>query len=100
MTTTTLAAPELPRDVPAPGLLGLAERGWLPDAALRAGIRRLCTQRLAAECAGGVEAQSARQRARLEQLRQVFGFIRLIRCLLLRSLWRRLHNMLMGLALW
>jgi cyclopropane-fatty-acyl-phospholipid synthase len=69
MTTTTLAAPELPRDVPAPGLLGLAERGWLPDAALRAGIRRLCTQRLAAECAGGVEAQSARQRARLEQLR-------------------------------
>ena len=54
MTTTTLDANELSRDLPAPGLLGLAERGWLPDAALRAGIRRLCAQRLKEELAGGV----------------------------------------------
>ena len=69
MTTTTLDANALSRDLPAPGLLGLAERGWLPDAAIRAGIRRLCRQRLAEELAGGVEALSARQRARLEELR-------------------------------
>ena len=69
MTTTTLDANELSRDLPAPGLLGLAERGWLPDAAIRAGIRRLCEQRLKEELAGGVEDQSARQRARLEELR-------------------------------
>ena len=69
MTTTTLDANELSRDLPAPGLLGLAERGWLPDAAIRAGIRRLCEQRLKDELAGGVEAQSARQRARLDELR-------------------------------
>ena len=43
MTTTALDRNELPQDVPAPGLLGLAERGWVPDAVLRAGIRRLCT---------------------------------------------------------
>ena len=69
MSVVTLHDDELPRDRPAPGLLGLAERGWLPDAALRAGIRRLCAQRLKEELAGGVEAQSARQRARLDELR-------------------------------
>ena len=35
MTTATLDANQLSRDLPAPGLLGLAERGWLPDAAIR-----------------------------------------------------------------
>jgi cyclopropane-fatty-acyl-phospholipid synthase len=69
MTTTTLDSNELSRDQPAPGLLGLAERGWLPDALLRAGIRRMCEQRLQEELAGGVEVQSLRQRERLEQLR-------------------------------
>lgn len=68
MTTVTLDRQELAKDQPAPGLLGLAERGWLPDAAIRAGIRRLCAQRLRDELAGGVEAQSARQRARLGTL--------------------------------
>ena len=34
-------------DRAAPGLLGLAERGLLPDSLIRAGIRRLCEQRLA-----------------------------------------------------
>ena len=69
MTTTALDRNELPHDQPAPGLLGLAERGWVPDAVLRAGIRRLCAQRLRDELAGGVEAQSQRQRERLAQLR-------------------------------
>ncbi|MCR6496259.1 cyclopropane-fatty-acyl-phospholipid synthase family protein [Thermomonas sp. S9] len=70
MTTATLDHAVLSKDRPAPGLLGLAERGWLPDALIRLGIRRLCAQRLRDELAGGVEAQSARQRARLEELRE------------------------------
>ena len=40
-------------DLPAPGLLGMAERGLLPDAAIRFGIRRLCEQRLREEHEGG-----------------------------------------------
>ncbi|MDE2408400.1 MAG: class I SAM-dependent methyltransferase [Xanthomonadaceae bacterium] len=70
MTTATLDANELSRDRAAPGLLGLAERGLLPDAAIRAGIRRLCAQRLEDERAGGVELQSLRQQELLELLRQ------------------------------
>lgn len=69
MTTATLDANQLSRDVPAPGLLGLAERGLLPDAAIRAGIRRLCALRLEEERASGVEGQSARRQALLELLR-------------------------------
>ncbi|MGN6112693.1 MAG: SAM-dependent methyltransferase [Luteimonas sp.] len=49
----------------APGLLGLAERGLLPDAVVRAGIRRLCAQRLREERDGGPEAESQRFRARV-----------------------------------
>lgn len=37
---------ELPKDAAAPGLLGLAERGMLPDVLVRFGIRQRCTQRL------------------------------------------------------
>ncbi|KRG70594.1 class I SAM-dependent methyltransferase [Pseudoxanthomonas dokdonensis] len=46
--------------VPAtePGLLGAAERGWIPDAVLRWGIRRLCAQRLREESDGGLARQS------------------------------------------
>lgn len=51
------------------GLLGWAERGWLPDAAIRVGIRRLCAQRLNEERAGGVDAQQQRMQRRLAQLR-------------------------------
>lgn len=51
-----------------PGLTGLAERGLIPDALLRLGIRRLCAARLAAERAGGPEAESARAAARLDAL--------------------------------
>ena len=62
-------ANELPQDVPAPGLLGLAERGLLPDTLLRLGIRRLCAQRLADESAGGPEVQARRFERRLQELR-------------------------------
>ena len=55
------AIPSLnPADDAETGLIAWAERGLVPDAALRAGIRRLCAQRLHEELAGGIEAQSAR----------------------------------------
>lgn len=61
----------LPADVVAaePGFIGLAERGWLPDAAIRMGIRRLCAQRLRDE-GGDIERRSERIRERLAMLRQ------------------------------
>ncbi len=62
-------ARELPRSSPAPGLLGLAERGLLPDALIRHGIRRQCAARLATQRAGGVAAAEARQQALLAELR-------------------------------
>nr|QWM97314.1 class I SAM-dependent methyltransferase [Lysobacter sp.] len=55
---------------PAAGLLGLAERGWLPDAAIRYGIRGLCAQRLREERADGLGGQHDLYRARIELLRQ------------------------------
>lgn len=62
MNTRTLSAvPDSGR--PASGLTGLAERGWLPDALVRSGIRRLCRQRLREESSGGLEAQEARFQA-------------------------------------
>jgi cyclopropane-fatty-acyl-phospholipid synthase len=61
---------ELPVDRPATGLLGLAERGLLPDALVRAGIRRLCAQRLRDEGEGGQTAQSARLAQRLRDLQR------------------------------
>ncbi len=73
MNTIATAASEpgmqLDQDRPAPRLLGLAERGLLPDVLIRAGIRRLCAQRLAAEQSGGPEAQAARFQERIEALR-------------------------------
>jgi cyclopropane-fatty-acyl-phospholipid synthase len=57
-------------DRPAAGLLGLAERGLLPDSLVRWGIRRLCARRLREERAGGPEAQEERLAERLEQLRR------------------------------
>jgi cyclopropane-fatty-acyl-phospholipid synthase len=62
-------SPELAVDAPAPGLLGLAERGLIPDALLRAGIRRQCKQRLAEERAGGLEWQSIHYRDLIRKLR-------------------------------
>jgi cyclopropane-fatty-acyl-phospholipid synthase len=60
---------ELPHERAAPGLLGWAERGLLPDALLRLGTRRLCAQRLKQERAGGVSAQGQRFEAGLATLR-------------------------------
>jgi cyclopropane-fatty-acyl-phospholipid synthase len=69
MNTSVVAIDESPDDRPAPGLLGLAERGRIPDALLRQGIRRLCAQRLREEMAGGLEQQAARFAQRIELLR-------------------------------
>lgn len=50
--------------------IDLAERGLLPDALIRTGIRRLCAQRLREEHAEDLEAADARARALLQQLRE------------------------------
>ena len=60
---------ELPQEHAAPGLLGLAERGLLPDALLRLGVRQACARRLREERAGGLGAQAERLTARLQELR-------------------------------
>jgi cyclopropane-fatty-acyl-phospholipid synthase len=61
---------ELAADRAASGLLGLAERGLLPDVLIRSGIRQLCAQRLREEGTGGQQAQSARLSQRLRALQQ------------------------------
>ena len=55
---------------PAPGLLGLAERGLLPDLLLRAGIRQQCARRLAQCNDGGVTGWQDRNQKLLEHLHQ------------------------------
>jgi len=69
-TITSATHTELPQDRPAPGLLGLAERGLVPDTLLRRGIARLCTQRLTEESQGTQEEQAQRFRERINDLRQ------------------------------
>lgn len=69
MKAATPATNKLPSERPAPGLLGMAERGHIPDALLRKGIRRLCAQRLNEEQMGGLEAQATRYAERLDTLR-------------------------------
>ena len=61
---TAIESLELPSDRPAAGLLGLAERGLVPDPLLRFAIRRLCAQRLRDEHAGD-PAEAARRTAAL-----------------------------------
>ncbi len=68
MNTTVADLRALATDRAAPGLLGMAERGLLPDALVRLGIRRLCAQRLAACNEGGADAQLARHRALIRSL--------------------------------
>ena len=51
-------------------LIELAERGFLPDALLRFGMRRLCAERLREERTGGPEQTRARFLQRMEELRQ------------------------------
>lgn len=70
MSTIAAATDELPSERPASGLLGLAERGQLPDALLRQGIRRMCAQRLREERAGGLDQQAVRFAERIALLRQ------------------------------
>lgn len=48
--------------------IAAAERGVLPDAVIRAGIRALCKERLRTERLGGEEAVAARKRALLASL--------------------------------
>jgi cyclopropane-fatty-acyl-phospholipid synthase len=60
---------ELLDERPAAGVLGLAERGYLPDTLVRQGIRRMCAQRLREETAGGLVQQAARFSERIEMLR-------------------------------
>lgn len=69
MNDTTTMTHELAQDRAGPGLIGFAERGLLPDALLRYGIRRQCEDRLRAELAGSLEAQAVRFQERIEQLR-------------------------------
>nr|WP_253260735.1 cyclopropane-fatty-acyl-phospholipid synthase family protein [Rhodanobacter glycinis] len=64
-----LAQAELAQDRPAAGVLGLAERGLIPDALLRHGIRKWCAQRLREERSGGVAAQAERFDQRIAELR-------------------------------
>lgn len=69
MERSELKHAELDRDRPAAGLLGLAERGLIPDVLLRIGMRRLCAERLREERAGGVDGQSTRFVERIDALR-------------------------------
>jgi cyclopropane-fatty-acyl-phospholipid synthase len=50
--------------------LSVAERGLVPDAAIRAGIRRLLRSRLDQETLGGPEATRARKQALVDALRK------------------------------
>lgn len=61
---------ELESERPGPGLIGLAERGLLPDPLVRLGIRRWCARRLREERGGGLQSQEDRLAARLAALRQ------------------------------
>ncbi|MDB6086125.1 MAG: methyltransferase, cyclopropane fatty acid synthase [Gammaproteobacteria bacterium] len=70
MKTPAITTGELPWYRPATGLLGMAERGHLPDTLVRHGIRRLCAQRLEDERAGGAAGQAARFAQRIEMLRR------------------------------
>ena len=56
-----------PRDSSA--LIALAERGLLPDAVIRFGIRRMCAQRLREESANDVVEASKRLQCRIDELR-------------------------------
>lgn len=65
----TANAMELASDRAAGGLLGLAERGLVPDVLLRAGIRRMCTGRLQDEYATDPESAARRNAGLIAELR-------------------------------
>jgi cyclopropane-fatty-acyl-phospholipid synthase len=60
---------ELPHDRPASGFLGLAERGLLPDALVRQGIRWMCRARLRELRSGGLVRQAERYAEHVAMLR-------------------------------
>ena len=66
----TAEAMELASDRPADGVLGLAERGLVPDVLLRAGIRRMCEARLRDEHADDPDAAARRNAALIAELRE------------------------------
>lgn len=66
----TADAMELASDRAADGVLGLAERGLVPDALLRAGIRRMCEARLRDEHADDPDAAARRNAALIAELRE------------------------------
>ncbi|MBV6416327.1 MAG: Ubiquinone biosynthesis O-methyltransferase [Steroidobacteraceae bacterium] len=69
MNAASLDCGQLPPDSAAPGLLGFAERGLIPDPLLRLGIRRMCAGRLREERAGGPAAEARRFAQRIDALR-------------------------------
>lgn len=69
MNAIAIETARLPQDSAAPGMIGLAERGLVPDALLRLGIRRMCAARLREEHAGGPAAQAMRYAHRIDALR-------------------------------
>ena len=68
MSTIDLLTNELRPDQPAAGILGLAERGWIPDRIVRLGIRSACARRLRQERAGDREQAAARFQQQLVEL--------------------------------
>lgn len=69
MSTSAVPANAPSQQRAASGLLGLAERGLLPDTLLRWGIRRRCAQRLREQRSGGLDAQAQRYAERIDMLR-------------------------------
>jgi cyclopropane-fatty-acyl-phospholipid synthase len=69
MSNSIAMTDSIPAHAREPGLTGLAERGFVPDALLRLGIRRMCAQRLEEERTGGAEATWQRFRGLLDELR-------------------------------
>ena len=66
----TTLAPDAREPGATDGLtIRLAESGWLPDALIRFGIRRLCGRRLGDERAGDAAAAAETLRRRIEELR-------------------------------
>lgn len=63
LTTVMDRVDHQPRDTDREGgLMGLAERGWLPDSVIRYGIRRLLKQRLDEEAARGDQSSVLRDK--------------------------------------
>jgi len=70
MSRSDLLTEEVPGDRAERGVMGLAEKGWLPDWIIRFGIRLMCARRLRQERAGGLEQTAARFQRRVTELRQ------------------------------